>query len=628
MKVLTNIIDSFRPFFLRLGVVWLILFGIRSIFYAFNTSSFPSAGVMEIFTGVWFDLVTIALFFLPFLILSFLPFHGSVKKISDILSISIFHITSIALYAVNILDIEYFKYTSKRSTFDLFTVISAGSDIKQLAWTFITDFWLLILFLIAFLILHFFLNRKITHRSVKIEAGVKNSIISYLILVPLFVITGRGGLQLKPIGIIEAAQYTDSQNTALILNTGFTLVKSYGQESLEIKTYFGPDKERSLFTPIKTSTPQHILPDGTNVMIIILESFGEEFIGKDNPNGSYTPFLDSLIEQSLYFDNAYANGKKSIEAVPAILASIPSLMDNPYISSPYGNNKIRSLVHILKDKGYSSAFFHGATNGSMRFDAFAAQAGFEEYKGRFEYGNDDHFDKTWGILDEYFNPWTAKELSKLKSPFIGTLFTISSHHPYFIPEHMKKLVKYGPQPICASLSYGDIALRKFFEEARKQKWFNNTLFVICADHTPASSTPLFNERHMMYKIPILFYHPEQKFKAEVSNKVFQQMDIMPTLLDLLNVKTTYYAFGNSIFSKEPREAIAYLEGTHYYFRENLMMSFNNDKVRSLRDLNSSDISSEIIMNSEKEKVYLFENRLKAMIQCYNRDLLNNRTTAP
>ena len=133
---------------------------------------------------------------------------------------------------------------------------------------------------------------------------------------------------------------------------------------------------------------------------------------------------------------------------------------------------------------------------------------------------------------------------------------------------------------------------------------------------------------MMYKIPILFYHPEQKLKAEVSYKVFQQMDIMPTLLDLLNVKTNYYAFGNSLFSKDAGEAIAYLEGTHYYFRENLMLSLNNDKVRSLRDLNSSDISSEIIMNSKKEKVYLFENRLKAIIQCYNRDLLNNRTTAP
>ena len=378
---------------------------------------------MEIFTGIWFDLVTIALFFLPFLVLNFLPLNGLAKKISNIVAILIFHITSIALYAANILDIEYFKYTSKRSTFDLFTVISAGSDVKQLAATFITDFWLLILFFLSFLFLHFFLNRKISVRFSNAETGLKNAFFSYLFLVPLLVITGRGGLQLKPIGIIEAAQYTDPQNTALILNTGFTLVKSYGLESLEIKTYFSPEKEKSLFSPLKTSAPQHILPDGTNVMIIILESFGNEFIGKDNPNGSYTPFLDSLIEKSLYFENAYANGKKSIEAVPAILASIPSLMDNPYISSPYGSNKIRSLVHILGDKGYSSAFFHGATNGSMRFDAFAAQAGFEEYKGRYEYGNDSHFDQTWGISDEYFNPWTARELSKLKPPFIGTLFT-------------------------------------------------------------------------------------------------------------------------------------------------------------------------------------------------------------
>jgi phosphoglycerol transferase MdoB-like AlkP superfamily enzyme len=333
-----------------------------------------------------------------------------------------------------------------------------------------------------------------------------------------------------------------------------------------------------------------------------------------------------LIGESLSFEYAYANGKKSIEAVPAILASVPSLMDNPYISSPYGNNKIESLASILKKKGYSTAFYHGATNGSMRFDAFAAQAGFDKYFGRFEYNNDAHFDRTWGILDEYFNPWTAKQLTKLKQPYFGTLFTLSSHHPYYVPAHMKSQVKKGPQQICASISYGDISLKRFFDEAKKQPWYNNTLFVLCADHTPASSTEFYNQRSMMYRVPILFYHPGGKLEKKREKMVFQQLDIMPTALEMLNIETTIYSFGKSYYDKGSREAIAYLEGTHYYFRNNYMLTFSDDKARNLYDIVKSKKSPVDVRKYQRKTVHLFESRLKALIQLYNRDLMRNQTT--
>jgi phosphoglycerol transferase MdoB-like AlkP superfamily enzyme len=263
----------------------------------------------------------------------------------------------------------------------------------------------------------------------------------------------------------------------------------------------------------------------------------------------------------------------------------------------------------------------------MRFDSFAAQAGYEHYFGRFEYKNDAHFDRTWGILDEYFNPWTARKLSELKQPFFGTLFTLSSHHPYYIPAHMKSQVKKGPQPICGSISYGDIALKRFFDEAKKQPWYDNTLFVLCADHTPATTTEYYNQRSMMYRVPIVLYHPLGKLGKKREEIIFQQLDIMPTALELLNIETKIYSFGRSYYDKGPREAIAYLEGSHYYFRDNKMMTFSNDKIRSVKRLNVEKNSSEETMNFKSKDVYLFENRLKAIIQRYNRDLMKNQTTA-
>jgi phosphoglycerol transferase MdoB-like AlkP superfamily enzyme len=630
MKKIINYIPNYIKAILgRMGIVLIFMTLSRIVFYIANQDSFVNVGIVDFLTGIWFDCITIGIYFIPIYGLFLLPLPIRGYKWNKLFFKLLFHITNAVILFLNIIDVEYFQFTSKRSTADLFAIVSAGNDMSQLVMSFIKDFWLLILIFILFIIVSEWMYRKTEVAFEKISDGskafyLKNS-ASFLLFVPFFFIIGRGGLGIRPVGIIEASNYSSVENTALILNTPFTMIKTLGKESLEMKNYFTEAEENKLFSPIQQSTPQHILPDGTNVMLIILESFGDEFVGAYNQAESYTPFFDSLIGQSLHFEYGFANGKKSIEAVPAIVASIPSLMDNPYISSPYGNNKINSLAKILGDKGYSSAFFHGATNGSMRFDGFAAQAGYQNYFGRFEYKNDKHFDKTWGILDEYFNPWTARQMSKLKEPFFSTLFTLSSHHPYYIPEKWKNKVKKGSQPICASINYSDISLKLFFEEAKKQTWYNNTLFVICADHTPATNNLFYSQRSQMYKIPIVFYHPT-KLKAKREAKIFQQVDILPTVLDLVNVNSKFYSFGKSYYQKSDREAFTFIEGSYFYFFKNHMLSFSNDKARNLYDFVVRDGSTVDSLSNYKKECGVVEKRLKAIIQRYNRDLILNQTT--
>lgn len=608
--------------FARLAIVLLIMSISRILFFLFNQDSFNEAGISDFLVAIWFDLITISLFFLPFGVFHFIPIQRINLK-NRILKLY-FHSVNTLMVALNLMDIEYFKYTSKRSTFDLFAILGAGSDFAQLATTFVKDFWMLIIFLVIIVAFSEWLYRKSSPRKTVIN-NWKSSIVGLAVTLPVLIVIGRGGFQLKPIGIMEVSQYGKPENSALILNTPFTMLKSYGKERLEMKQYFPETVEKKLFDPIQKSNPQHVLPDGTNVMIIILESFGNEFVGALNHGKTYTPFFDSLIGQSLSFEYGIANGKKSIEAVPAIIASIPTLMDNPYISSPYGNNKIESLATLLKKNGYSTAFYHGATNGSMRFNSFAAQAGYENYFGRYEYNNDAHFDKTWGILDEYFNPWTAKQLTKLKAPFFGTLFTLSSHHPYYIPSHMRSKVRKGPEPICASINYGDIALKKFFDEAKKQPWYSNTLFVLVADHTPATDNKIYSQRRFMYQVPIVFFHPKKLLPVKREKIIFQQLDIMPTILDMLNIETTYYAFGNSYYKKAEREAITYLEGSYFYFRKNHMYTFSKEKARNLYDFTTHTGSTPDSLAFYKREMIEVEKRLKALIQRYNRDLVQNKT---
>lgn len=625
-QIKKNLPIEIRLLGLRLFFLLISLQICRVIFYIFNHSNFGEVGLSDLFASIYFDSVTIALLGIPFIFISLLYRLLNKSTVYQKLLFFFFHITHFLLIAFNLMDIVYFSYTSKRSTMDLFSMLAAGNDFGQQLSSFFNDFWFLLIFAFILIVLVHYLYKKSNKHTLKIEkvSGIKIG-ITYAILIAFVIIMGRGGFGLKPVSPIDASQYTRVENSALVLNTAFTLLKSYDKSSLEEKKYFSIVKEEKLFNPIHESKAANLLPNKTNVVIIILESFGNEWVGAAGAKKSFTPFLDSLIGESWYFKNGIANGKKSNEAVPAIIASIPSLSDNPYISSPYADNKINSLPNVLKKEGYSSAFFHGATNGSMRFDGFASHAGFDFYFGRKEYNNESHADKAWGILDEYFNPWTARQLTTLKAPFFASLFTLSSHHPYFIPKHLKGKLRKGPQQICESIHYGDYSLKKFFTEAKKQAWYENTLFVICADHTSATINPMYNQRTEMYKIPIVFFHPKGLLPKRKETRILQQLDIFPTVLDLLNIETKYYSFGNSYFDKTEPEAINYLEGTYHFFKNDHLLTFSNEKARNLYSvlIQKKETIDSISYLSKESRIY--EARLKALIQRYNRDLIRNQT---
>ena len=631
-------IDHFKSFFrkstslhvmlLRFGVLLLLLQLSRIVFLTFNSASFTKIGFSDVLAALYFDSVTLGLVGLPLVFFSLLPFVFVYRSGYQLFLRIIVHLISLLLLSMNLMDVVYFSYTSKRSTMDLFTMLGAGNDFGQQFGSFLRDFWFLIVFMLCFVWILRFVLRKIGNPSLEGKStwNVPKRIITFSVCIAACIVLGRGGFGLKPVSPIDASQFTRIENTALVLNTPFTLIKSFNKTALEEKKYMSLEEEQLLFSPIRTSKKADILPAKTNVVILILESFGNEWVGAAGAKKSFTPFLDSLIGESLYFKNGIANAKKSNEAVPSILASMPSLSDNPYISSPYATNKIQSLAQHLKLEGYSSSFFHGATNGSMNFDGFAAQAGFDQYFGRKEYNNEAHYDGTWGILDEYFNPWMARKLTEQSAPFLATLFTISSHHPYYIPPHMRGKLRKGPQEICESIHYGDYSLKQFFKEAKKQPWFENTLFVICADHTSATNESEYNQRTEMYKIPIVFYHPSGKLAPKKETQIFQQLDIFPTILDLLNIEKNYYAFGQSYFQRKDAEAITYLEGTYHYYLNQHLLTFSNEKARNLYNVlvRTKDTPDSISYYRKESQQY--EKRLKALIQCYNRDLILNQTT--
>jgi len=605
----------------------MLYFASRMLFFLFNQTYF-SAGFfsnLKSFTfGNIFDISAISITNSVFILLSFLLFFSDSKKLIKTLKILFVTVNSFVILA-NYVDIEYFKFIDKRSTYDVFLLIFTGNDAVSLLPRFLVDFWYIPLFwLLNIVILIKFFPEP---RAVKFEKtnSAKSKLFFPLFavfIIALSVVLYRGA-GLRPLGINSAAKYVDSQNIPLVLNTPFSIIRSINN-SLKKKKYFSNEEEvKKWINPIKHYKSDKKF-DKKNIVIIILESFGKDYTGFFN-NKPYTPFLDSLISVSLYSKYSFANGKKSMEAMPAILASIPALSDNPFITSPYSADKIDGLPLLLKPYGYYSAFFHGGKNGTMGFDNFAFLSGFDDYFGKNEYPDQNDFDGTWGIYDEEFLQFFVRKMNSFKQPFLTSVFTLSSHHPYTIPEKYKNKFKAGELPIHKAVEYADYSLRKFFESASKTKWYKNTLFVLTADHSSYTNSKYYGNKTGRYAIPILFYAPGDSLLKGNSNIITQQIDIMPSVLDYLHYRNKFYSLGNSVFSDSIHFAVSYISGVYQIIEDDYCLFFDGEKTTSIYNFKTDSLLKHNLLPtiSENEKSKL-ENRLKAFIQTYNNDLIDNK----
>lgn len=621
----------------RISIILLLYELCRLLFLMFNYDYFsdiPFTGLLSTFIyGIRFDLSAIVYSNIIFISLHLIPHNNRGTKLYQFITKIIFYLFNGTALLFNIIDIEYFRFTDKRSTSDLFALIQLGEDFKNVAPQLLMDFGYYLMFLILILFAAEWLYRK-TEKEIKlfkINYFLQTVFLIFSIL--LLMVIARGGTQLRPISVSSASQHVEPKLIPLVVNTPFSIIRTLGKTHLEEKKYFSENELNQIY-PIEhdyqnTGTlnflKQHNINSSTNenVIIIILEGFSKEFIGKLNNTKGYTPFLDSLISQSIVFPNAYANGKKSIEALPSILLGLPSFMEDPLITSTYQGNNINSIAGILKKTGYYSAFFHGGTNGTMGFETFIKKIEFDKYFGRTEYNNDDDFDGVWGIWDEEFLQFAATEISNFQKPFLGCIFTLSSHHPNSIPAKYSRQFEDETSQIHKSILYADFALKKFFESASKKSWFSNTLFIITADHTAITVNSSYYTRHGNYAIPMIIFNNKLNFNGE-SAKTVQHTDILPTILDYLNYKKKFFAFGESMFNNSSKGiSFNYLNGIYQIMDQQHLLLFDGFDVTGLYDYTRDVTLKNNIMNQNNNIETHLSLKLQAVLQQYNNSLINN-----
>ena len=606
--------------------------------------------------GLLFDTSAILYTNALYIIMMLFPLHLKENAVWHRICKYLFVTVNSISFAINLMDSVYFQYTKRRTTTTIFSEFSNENNLFSIFGTeFLRHWYLVILFAgVVTLLWKLYVKPQLNSHQMQHQWHYNLvCLLSLAVITPLCVAGMRGGFTtaVRPITISNANQYaTRPIDAALVLNTPFSLIRTIGKNVFVVPDYYNSKAEmEAVFSPIHNQHPipadaptrslssntQHPTPITQhlkkNVVVLIVESFGREYIGalnKDLDNGTYkgyTPCVDSLIAHSITFRYSFCNGQKSIDGMPSILSSIPMFLE-PFILTPASMNDYTGLAGILGAEGYQTAFFHGAQNGSMGFQAFAQKTGFQKYYGRTEYeavkGTND-FDGTWAIWDEPFLQYYVEEMNKMKEPFMTAVFTASSHHPYAVPEKYKDIYPEEGIAMHKCIRYTDMAIGKFFDTASKQPWFQNTIFVLTSDHTNMSDHAEYQTDLGAFCSPIIIYEPDHS-EGEIQDKVAQQIDILPTILGKLGYHKPYFGFGIDVLN-EPQEntwAVNYISGIYQYVRYGYVLQFDGTGTKALYRLDDR-----LMQKNLKGKVMeqtQMERELKAIIQQYMERMTQNR----
>ena len=656
-SIRASYISCIHAFLLNLLLAYVIYMVCRGIFFLENYHLYKETWQQLSFGdiikgGLLFDTSAILYTNALYALMMLLPLHLKERNSWQSCARGLFILVNSIAVIMNLADAVYFQYTGRRSTTSVFREFSNENNIISIASTELLNHWYLVLagVLLIFCLFKFTLKadelRFYSHGKMSIGKYYIIQVIALALFTPLCIAGMRGGFTtaVRPITISNASQYVNRPTeAAIVLNTPFSFIRTIGKDVFSDPKYFSLSELDKIYSPVHNATADTTATSSVakrkNVVVLIVESFGREYIGEYNKQldggkyKGYAPFIDELLKQSLTFDYTFANGRKSIDGMPSILSSIPHFVE-PFFLTPASLNDVSGLADRLGECGYSSAFFHGAQNGSMGFEAFARTTGYQKYYGRTEYNNDKRFDGekdfdgTWAIWDEPFLQYYALKMTEMKEPFITSVFTASSHHPYNIPEKYKsRFPDDGKNPIHKCIRYTDMALREFFETAKKQPWYKNTIFIMTSDHTNAIDHKEYATDLGVYVAPILFFDPSGEMPRGQRQGIAQQIDIMPTVLNYLEYNKPYVAFGIDLLNTPADKtwAVSYNGGIYQYVKGDYFIQFDGTKLKAAYNYKKDWMMTRNLVNDQSAQPALttMTKELKAIIQSYMQRMQNN-----
>lgn len=579
---------------IQITAILLIMWLLRLVFAIYNADLTGNPGFGEILRlslyGIRFDLCACAWVNSLFIAMRFLPFPFAARRVFVKAGSIVYFVTNSLMLAVMTGDIPFYRFSGSHMRIDALLDIFKDPEAGNIMFSYTGDFWwayLSVAVLIAVVALLAFRLRS-DGRPVSFGSGGRSVAVRIALFIlaaglTFLCIRGRVGPG-RPLSIGDAAWGVESpQHTEIVLNTPFTLIRSSKAGARIPEMRFFSD---SRLAEIRSS--EHpALPDSLfnrrNIVVITMESGSALWVpylspaGGEIPEAHLTPFLDSLARVSLVSRSAYATGIRTIEGVNAVYGGFPSFGEMIYMSSPYMGQPVDAPARLLRDKGYATRFYFGGSHGSYSIDQFVKLMGFSDVMDRDTYADESEFDGTWGIFDHAMGRYAALDMSRLPQPFFAGWLTLDTHEPFATPDHWHSDGYANPKgSLLRSVEYADRSLRRFFETARTQPWYRNTIFIITGDHGTRDlrgtdyDTPWI-QPHILFMV----YTPDGSIAPGEIPGAMTQFDIAPTLLSLVGYPDSHVSLGRDVLSQSGY-ALSYLRGLYQVYGERYMVQLSPD----------------------------------------------------
>lgn len=374
---------------------------------------------------------------------------------------------------------------------------------------------------------------------------------------PLLITGARGGWQEIP--ITQSESYYSQHNILNLasVNSAFNLyisiyenLRNFGKNPYE---FYFPSEANALVNKLyiaRNDTTTNILTtNNPNIVLIILESWSADLIESLGGEPGITPNFKELEKEGILFTNMYTTGPRSEQAMGSIFSGFPAHPISSVTVQPEKFSKLPTFTRQLIDKGYSTSFYFGGQLRYGNIKGYILYNGFEKVVENKDFGKDAIYGKL-GAHDEFVFSRQLKDLKDIKKPFFSTVYTLSTHSPYDQP--MQDVLHWGENEndYINSAYYTDRCLGDYFDEAKKQAWYDNTLFIIVADHSHNSYRNWSFTTPNYHKIPMLFTGNviKQQYKGTTVNRLSNQMDLAATLMNQLHLNSAPFKWSRDLFN--------------------------------------------------------------------------------
>ena len=432
--------------------------------------------------------------------------------------------------------------------------------------------WALVLYGLAGVGLFFLWRRVFRHQDAAVGRFLPKLAVLLLAVIAVAVLV-RGGLGLKPLDVVDAFVGSRPASAYLSLNGPFTMARSMLNAKKIDTNYFAWDdavrrtqaqvlasgeqfvdaQEYPLLRANRHASPRH----KPNIVVLLLESWDAVHIDvlrrqMNLPAFGVTSNFDALSRQGRLFTHFYANGERSMDGLAAILAGIPTLPGTAYLGMGMEQNRMAYLGHMARNEGYETIFLQSSKRQSFHVDSIAAMAGFPTYLGAEDIPASGHSAKITerGAWDHDTFQEANRRFAHAKKPFLGFVFSASTHLPFQSPG--ERWTKYSPDSLehrfLNSLYYADWALGEFISNAKKAGYYDDTIFVLTADHVSGFAGKS-SDAPSLHHVPLLVIAPG--LKPEIDHSIGGQVDIIPTLAQLAGWRAAHAGLGHSLFDTAP-----------------------------------------------------------------------------